>query len=308
MGKIIDVSSWQNAIDWKKAATEVDMAILRASCGTAKDTRLDENAKGCKAYGVPFGVYHYLMATTIQRAKDEADRFYNSAKAHNPLFWVADVEYPQLLWTNGKSLPMNPQLLPIVKAFVARLRQRAGDSAKIIYYGGESIYEPYGKLSQIPWDGLWIANYDSKPKMAHDLHQYSSTGKVAGISTKVDINRLAGDKPLEWWTGAIEAAPESVPTPMPPDDPPADADREEPETVDKDGNRHLVRVTEPYAWHVRSGDGTTYESLMVAYQGYEFEHVATAVNGWLAVRLHDGRIGWISPKAAKEVSSVADHR
>lgn len=311
MGKIIDVSYWQGTIDWKKADTETDMSILRASVGTAKDTMLDANAKGCKGNGVPFGVYHYLMATTVQRARDEADRFYNSAKAHNPAFWVADVEYPQLVWADGKQLPMNPNLLAIVKAFVARLRQRVGDGAKIIYYGGESIYEPYGKLSQIPWDGLWIANYgknngsvSSTPKMAHDLHQYTSVGKVAGINTNVDLNQLAGDKPLSWWTGVPEIEPEPVPPiddqPIP-DDPPADADREDTE-VDKDGNGQIVRVTEPYAWNVRAGDGITYDSILVAYQGYEFEYVATAVNGWLCVRLQDGRIGFISSKAAKVVT------
>lgn len=292
MGKIIDVSSWQNAIDWKKAAGQVDMAILRASCGTARDARLGENARGCRENGVPFGVYHYLMATSAARAQEEAERFYQAAKGYHPAFWVADVEYPQLLWTNGKCLPMNPALLNIVGAFVDRLRKRVGDEAKIIYYGGESIYEPYGHLSQIPWDGLWIANYDGKPKMAHDLHQYSSTGQVAGIGVRVDLNRLAGDKPLRWWTEAKAAAGENVALP---DDPPA---------VESDGTvgrGPLVRVTEPYAWHVRSGDGTDYDSLLVAYQGYEFEYVATAVNGWMAVRLQDGRVGWISPRAAKVV-------
>ena len=304
MGKITDISYWQGTIDWGKAGTETDMTILRASVGTAKDTYLDANVKGCKSNGVPFGVYHYLMATTVQRAKDEADRFYNSAKAYKPAFWVADVEYGPLLWTDGKKLPMNPNLVPIVRAFVARLRQRAGDNAKVIYYGGESVYEPYGKLSQIPWDGLWIANYDNNPKMAHDLHQYTSSGKVSGINTRVDLNRLAGEKPLSWWTGVPEIAPDPVPPiddlPIP-DDPPADADREDTE-ADKDGNGKIVRVTEPYAWNVRAGDGISYDSILVAYQGYEFDYVATAVNGWLCVRLQDGRVGFISPKAAKVVT------
>lgn len=46
MGKITDVSYWQGAIDWGKAGTETEMAILRASVGTAKDTYLDANVKG----------------------------------------------------------------------------------------------------------------------------------------------------------------------------------------------------------------------------------------------------------------------
>lgn len=302
MDKITDVSYWQQDIDWAKTAKEIKMAILRASCGTAKDGYLDANVKGCRKNGIPFGVYHFVMATNTQRARDEADRFYNSAKAHNPAFWVVDVEHPPLLYANGKSLPMRPDFYNLVKTFVSRLRQRVGDAAKIIYYGGESVYEPYGHLSQIPWDGLWIANYSTKPKMAHDLHQYTSSGRIMGISTNVDLNRLAGDKPLEWWTGVVEVNPvpdAPIDTPQIPDDPPADADREDTEPVDKDGNGQIVRVTEPYAWNVRAGDGISYDSILVAYQGYEFDYVATSVSGWLAVRLQDGRIGWISPKAVQ---------
>ena len=143
------------------------------------------------------------------------------------------------------------------------------------------------------------------PDYPCDLHQYTSSGRVMGISTNVDLNRLAGDKPLEWWTGVVEVNPvpdAPIDNPPIPDDPPADADREDTEPVDKDGNGQIVRVTEPYAWNVRAGDGISYDSLLVAYQGYEFDYVATAVNGWIAVRLQDGRIGWISPKAVQIIT------
>ena len=62
-----------------------------------------------------------------------------------------------------------------------------------------------------------------------------------------------------------------------------------------------VRVTEPYSWNVRTGDGAEHEKMLVAYQGYEWELAAVSGNGWLCVRLVDGRLGWISPKAAKVV-------
>ena len=139
-----------------------------------------------------------------------------------------------------------------------------------------------------------------------DLHQYSSKGKIAGINTVVDLNRLMGDKPLAWWTKELVSEPEAAP--MPPDDPEATQAQEEPDEeskaqahVDTNGDGQIVRVTEPFSWHIRAGDGTAYESLGTAYQGYEFEYVATSTNGWLAIR-YEGKIGWISSKAAKVVS------
>lgn len=274
MKKIIDVSAWQGKIHWKKTALQVDMAILRASCGMAEDERLAENARGCRENGVPFGVYHYLMATNTVRAREEADRFYRAAEPHAPAFWVADVEYPPLVWQDGKQLPMNPALYPVVKTFTDRLRQRLGEKGKIIYYGGESVYAPaYGNLGRIAWDGLWIANYSGKPKMAHDLHQYTSSGKVDGIGTRVDLNRLAGEKPLAWWTEAAEKHGQEG--------------MEEEKTV--------VRIIKPECWHIRAGDGVGYGSLAIARMGDTYPYVATSVTGWLAVRLEDGRIGWISP-------------
>lgn len=315
MGAIIDVSYWQGKIDWPKTAQAVDMAILRASVGTAKDQLYEQNAQGCRKNGIPFGVYHFIMATDVERAKEEADRFYNAAKKYDPLFWVADVEHPPLVWTDGKALPMNPNLIHVVRAFVARLRQHVGDNSRVIYYGGESVYsKPYGNLARVAWDGLWIAAYGqndpskptSTPKMDCDLHQYSSRGSIAGIHTVVDLNRLMGDKPLAWWTNELVSEQEAAP--MPPDDPEATQEQEEADEeskaqaqVDTNGDGKIIRVTEPYAWHIRAGDSTEYESLGTAYQGYEFEYVATSTNGWHAIR-YEGKIGWISSKAAKVVS------
>lgn len=204
--KIIDVSAWQGYIDWEKVSKEVELAILRASCGKNKDDRFDQFARGCTNNGIPFGVYHYLMPLTIAQARTEADLFYNTAKKYKPAFWVLDVEYPKLLWTNGECLPMNPNLFPIVQAFYKRLKERVGNDAKIVYYGGESVYaKPYGDLGRIPWSWLWIANYNGKPGHAMcKLHQYSSSGKINGIKTRVDMNNLFNNATIEDLIGVVE--------------------------------------------------------------------------------------------------------
>ena len=270
---------------------------------------------------------------------------------------------------------MNPNLHSIAKAFYTRLRELLGPDAQIGFYGGESIYEPYGKLSDIGFEALWFANYSKSPKAAHHLHQYTSKG-TWNNRTRIDLSKIGPSGSLELFTrpsGRVETEPVELV-----DDPKATPEQEQGEDVtvtgvsmatcssgkswnmrSGDGTRypsvsymlhseklpfvgvsatgwvcvrkgadllwispkavsivdgagkpvtvkapvkgHIVRVTEPYAWNVRAGDGTGYASLLIAYQGYEFEHVATSVTGWYGVRLQDGRIGWITPKAAKVV-------
>ena len=382
MGKIPDISYWQGFVAFSDATRgETDYLIHRASCGTARDQRFPENLAKIIKYGIPYGVYHYVMALSTERAKYEAEAFYNAVAKQNPAYmptvWFADVEDPPLIWKDGKALPMNPNLLSICKAFYDRLRALVGPEPKIGIYSGESIYEPYGKLSQIPWAALWFANYTKTPATPHHLHQYTSKGTWNG-RTRIDLSRLGTLGDLTYLTQAARTE-ETAPV-IQQDDPPATPEMETgTEAGEKgeimalcasgrswnlrtgDGVKYsgagymllgeslpfvavssngwvavrkgdkvlwvsgkavnlvdkatgqkigeakapargkIVRVTEPYTWNVRAGDGTGYAKMLVAYQGYEWEHAATSGNGWLCVRLLDGRLGWISPKAAKVV-------
>ena len=73
--KIADVSKWQGAVNWKKAAKELSFVILRASCGSGMDSKFLENVEGCRKNGIPFGVYHYVMAGNANDACKEASYF-----------------------------------------------------------------------------------------------------------------------------------------------------------------------------------------------------------------------------------------
>lgn len=287
--KIPDISYWQGDINWKGAHDDTEYIIIRSSCGTAKDLKYAQNVKGALSENIPYGAYHYLMATSVARAKMEADTMINTVKAASdvlPTIWVIDVEEPNVIWTNGKSLPMNPALYSVVNAFAKRLREVMGNDIKVWYYGGESVYS-YGKLNQIKWDGLWIANYSSTPKMKCNLHQYTSSARWQNKSP-IDLSKLMNGTTLDDLIGKTDTQ----------DDPPANDE----DTVDINGDGLIVRCVEPYAWNIRSGNGADYPSIGVAYQGYEWEYIATAVNGWICIRLTDGQLGWISPKAVKVVT------
>lgn len=297
MGKIIDVSKWNGNVDWEKAAADVDMAILRASCARSKDTLFAYNAEQCRLNNIPFGAYHYLWNTDLARVRQEAEQFVKTVKGTATRFLVVDVEEGSLIWGNGKSLPMNLNLLPAVKTFVARLRELM-PHAEIGYYGGESVYN-LGKLGQIRWDFRWYANYSRQPSdKTIQLWQYTSNGRVAGISGRVDMNRLVGDTKLSYFTSMYitDDAPD-LPNPIP-DEPAAPED----EIVDANNDGKIVRITNPKSWNLRAGPGTEYSIVGHAAQGAELEYIATAWNDWLCVSFNEG-LGWITPKAGAIIST-----
>lgn len=192
---IADISHYQGEINWAAARKELKLCIFRASVGFNIDKKYPSYAKNC---GIPFGVYHYVKAGTATEAETEAKFFYETATQEGlkPLFYVADIEYETQNKTTTK---------PVTLAFCETLRKLG--AKKVGLYIGQSRY-PYIEDSLAKFDFLWIPRYGKntgyaddtyKPKYPCDLWQYTSTGSLAGISGDVDLNKLNGDKDLEWF-------------------------------------------------------------------------------------------------------------
>ena len=187
-GKIIDISKWQGTIDFDKLQNEVSLVIARASCGSDKDVKIDEYAKAMNERGIPFGVYCYSYAGDEAKAIDEAQKIVKYVSQYNPLFYVMDAEESKI--TNAS-----------IKAFAAELRKQG--AKKIGCYVAHNHYKDYNYASiQNLFDFTWIPRYGKnlgtiessmKPAYFCDLWQYTSTGKIAGISGNVDINIITGD-------------------------------------------------------------------------------------------------------------------
>ncbi len=207
MGKIADISKWQGSIDWDKAAKELDLVILRVQDGASyADPRFREYAAACEKRGIPYGVYGFFRAWNITGAVTEADKLLARCKGFSPLFYVADVE----VLTTATS----ERLAPVVKAFFDRL----GDLKKGLYISTAlypHVYRSDADFIWIPRYGLndGTANLKYQPKYPCDLWQYTSVGRVAGISGNVDLNILHGDKKLDWFTGKEDAPADPAPPP-----------------------------------------------------------------------------------------------
>ncbi|QBP06957.1 endolysin [Virgibacillus phage Mimir87] len=201
MGKIADVSHWQGDINWGQAAKELDFAILRVQDGSSTvDRKYSRNAAEAKKHGVPFGNYAFTRFVSINDAKKEAQDFYNRGdKAAN--FWVADVEVK----TMGN-------MSSGAQAFIDELR-RLG-AKKIGVYVGHHVYTQFN-ADKIKADFVWIPRYGStKPAYPCDLWQYTETGRLAGVSDNVDLNRLNGSKSLSYFTGGKTSPKDTIKQPV----------------------------------------------------------------------------------------------
>lgn len=96
--KGIDVSKWNGDIDWKTVATtDVDYAIIRCGYGDnyvyQDDAYWEQNVKGCEENNIPFGVYIYSYAETVQQAQSEAAHVLRLIEGHTLNFPIyLDVE------------------------------------------------------------------------------------------------------------------------------------------------------------------------------------------------------------------------
>lgn len=278
-GKIIDISKWQGDIDFDKLAKEVALVIARASCGSDKDVKFDEYAKAMNARKIPFGVYCYSYAGTVEKAKDEAQKIVKYAAAYKPKFYVMDAEESRL--TNVT-----------IKAFVNELR--ALGIEKIGCYVAHNHYKDYGYDSlRSLFNFTWIPRYgkndgtiegSTKPAYVCDMWQYTSTGKIAGISGNVDMNVITGQgKGIEWFIGSTDSGNAAAEQPK------------EPVTVG------VVRIQNGNV-NVRTEPNTSGKILGVAYNGDELEYggVTDPTTGWLSV-IYLGRTAWVSNKYGRLV-------
>lgn len=190
---IADLSHYQGTIDWNKTNKALKLIIFRATVGSNIDNKYLEYTSKCT---VPFGVYHYLKAGTASEAIEEAKFFYSRATINNihPLFFCADIEYSS---QNSSNVNI------ISTAFADTLRELG--AKKLGLYIGQSLY-PYANKEK--YDFIWIPRYgknigEADPNYAPiypcDLWQYTSVGRVDGINENVDLNKLYGQKTLDWF-------------------------------------------------------------------------------------------------------------
>lgn len=195
---VIDVSGWQGDIDWAKAKADgVEGAIIRLGYGEGNnaDKKAQRNISECKRLGIPFGIYWYSYADTPSIAKEEGADVVAKLKQFgvNPSDLAYPVYYDLEKWTwEGHKPPTDPNVYNnIVNNWYSAL-QSAGYKNLGVYSYTSYLQGPL-KHADIYAKTTWVAQYgarmgfDSFPTNSRGW-QYTSTGKVDGISGNVDMN------------------------------------------------------------------------------------------------------------------------
>lgn len=189
----IDVSSNQGIIDWLSVAAHIPkvmFAIIRSSFGRTRDIQFDRNWRDSKANGILRSAYHYFSATTPPLEQVEA--LFSALKTDIPDFpLTVDVE-PR----SGEIIPNRIKTTEDLRLVLTEIERRTG-IRPIIY----TAKWAWPLVTTVPsWSSdymLWVSNPGSlvSPTMPAGwsewkIWQYSYTGRILGINSNVDLNRV----------------------------------------------------------------------------------------------------------------------
>ena len=187
--KGIDVSSWQGKPDWAKVSNSgIKFAILRIHQKSGTDASFEHNYKGCKSNGILIGGYKYSYALTPAQAIDEAENLISVLGGRGLDFPV----FYDLEWSQQRSLGKQA-IENIAVAFLTRIK-KAG--YKVGIYCNLDWYNNVLTDALKQYD-CWIARYPASDNGSVQERlrpnagvgwQYSSKGKVPGISGNVDMD------------------------------------------------------------------------------------------------------------------------
>ena len=187
----IDVSEWQGRINFKEVAESgIEVVYIRASEGTTYiDPYFMDNYRGAKENGIRVGFYHFLTATTTEKAEREAKFFVSNIKGLEPDCKLAmDFEV-----FNGLG---REEINRISKVFLEKVEELSGKEC-VIYSDASNARDVFDEELAKKYP-IWVADYfvdepENNGKWDSWVgFQYSDKGRIKGISGNVDRDRFTG--------------------------------------------------------------------------------------------------------------------
>lgn len=187
----IDVSYYQGNIDWDRVSSDgVRFAIIRVSDGLAHvDSQFARNWREAKRATVRRGAYQYFRPNLDPVAQAELLLSRMGPLEPGDLPPTIDVEA-----TGG----LSPSAVAArVRTWIEHVEGRLGVTP-IIYTGPYFWQDSVGGPSFAARHPLWIAHYTTQcpltpgPWSRWSFHQYTDSGRVAGIVGSVDTNVFNG--------------------------------------------------------------------------------------------------------------------
>ncbi len=190
----IDVSRWNYDIDWELVKAEgIDFAIIR--CGyrgsssgwLVEDPYFYKNLEGAKAAGIKVGVYFFTQAVDLVEAVEEASMVVS-------LLGDTELDYPVFIDTesagsgNGRADELDASTRTAILNAFCRTIENAGYTAGV--YSSRNWYLGRLDMEELGDWVIWLAEYRQTPAYegSYDIWQYTSSGAVAGIEGRVDLD------------------------------------------------------------------------------------------------------------------------
>lgn len=180
----IDVSKWQQAIDWKTVkASGIKFAMLRLAHGSSKDIQFENYYTGATEQGIPVGIYCYSTAKSVAEGKKEAKNLLEMLDDKELTYPIAlDLEDNLQLKNMNKD-----QRTTLILEYKKIIENAGYDFVVYANLNWLNNYIDQTKLEDNDVD-IWIARYRSQ-SLGHgytgggtvQMWQYSSTGQVDGI-------------------------------------------------------------------------------------------------------------------------------
>ncbi len=195
----VDVSYWQGSnINWNQVKNSgISFAFLRCGYSTSDkgtrqaDSTFQTNIRNATAAGLDVGAYYFTQAVTEAEAKAEAKLAIQQVQASGCTLNLPLVIDTENLTGRASSTKLSrAKRTAIVKAFCETVRN-AGYTPMI--YASTSWLNNNLDMSKLSAYKVWVAQYSDSVsyKGTYQCWQYTSSGRVSGISGKVD---------LDYWT------------------------------------------------------------------------------------------------------------
>ncbi len=192
--KGIDVSKYQDKIDWEKVASdEVEYAFIRLGIrgytegDIIEDETFEDNIKGALKNDIDVGVYFFTQALSEEEAEEEAAYVIESIAPYQVKYpIVLDVESVTSTKARGNDLTREERTQYCI-TFCEKIKE-AGYTPMI--YGNLKTFTLLLNIEELEDYDKWFAYYDESYYFPYDfkIWQYTNKGKVAGIKGDVDLN------------------------------------------------------------------------------------------------------------------------
>lgn len=194
MARGIDVyQKYQTVTDWAKVkGSGVTFVYIKGTDGGGlAPVHADAYVKGSKSVGLPTGLYHYAELTPSPEAQADVLTAEVKRLGADGLPPALDLESP---FAPGSA----------ARAFAQRFlnRLRANGFPVVTLYANTSMLTGISADTLgVPGVKIWAANYGVNDGTRHgysykghaDIHQYTSVGRVPGITGSVDMNESLTD-------------------------------------------------------------------------------------------------------------------